>query len=82
MLSPWSPTGWVRVLDLDRIWLQQGLSPQLQRQIQTWAVEVNEVLHRTAAGRMVSEWAKKPECWDAVVKAHYSEPAQDIPEVR
>jgi hypothetical protein len=69
-------------LDLDRVWLQQGLSPQLQRQIQTWAVEVNEVLHRTAAGRMVSEWAKKPECWDAVVKAHYSEPAQDIPEVR
>ena len=69
-------------LDLDSIWLQQGLSPQLQRQIQTWAVEVNAVLHRTAAGRMVSEWAKKPECWEAVVKAHYSEPAQDIPEVR
>jgi hypothetical protein len=69
-------------LDLDRIWLQQGLSPQLQRQIQTWAVEVNAVLHRTADGRMISEWAKKPECWEAVVKAHYSEPAQDIPEVR
>jgi hypothetical protein len=69
-------------LDFDRIWLQQSLSPQLQRQIQTWAIEVNEVLHRTAAGRMISEWAKKPECWEAVVKAHYSEPAQDLPEVR
>jgi AIPR protein len=69
-------------LDLDRVWLQQGLSPQLQRQIQTWAVEVNAVLHRTAEGRMVSEWAKKPECWAAVVKAPYSEPTQDIPEVR
>ena len=71
----------VRV-DLDRIWLQQELSAQLKRQIQTWAVEVNEVLHRTAAGRMVSECAKKAECWEAVVKAHYSEPMRDIPEVR
>jgi hypothetical protein len=69
-------------LDLDRVWLQQGLSSQLQRQIQAWAVEVNAVLHRTAEGRMISEWAKKPECWEAAVKAHYSEPAQDIPEVR
>jgi hypothetical protein len=69
-------------LDLDRIWLQQSLSLQLQRQIQTWATEVHEVLHRTAAGRMISEWAKKPECWEAVVKAHYSEPAQGLPEVR
>jgi transposase-like protein len=69
-------------LELDRIWLQQGLSPQLQRQIQTWAVEVSDVLHRTANGRMVSEWAKKPECWEVVGKAHYSEPARDIPEVQ
>ncbi len=68
-------------LDLDRIWLQQGLSPQLQRQIQAWAVEVNAVLHRTAGGRMISEWAKKPECWDAVVKAHYSAPLSNIPEL-
>jgi hypothetical protein len=50
-------------LDLDRVWLQQGPSPQLQRQISTWAAEVNDVLHQTAGGRMISEREKKPECW-------------------
>jgi len=31
---------------------------------------------------MVSEWSKKPECRDAVIGATYSEPAENIPEVR
>ena len=35
-------------------------------QIQAWAAEVNKVLHDSAGGRMISEWAKKPECWEAV----------------
>ena len=69
-------------IDLDRIWIRQGLSPELLAQIAIWAKEVNEVLHRTAAGRMVSEWAKKSECRDAVLGASYSEPADNIPEVR
>jgi hypothetical protein len=47
-----------------------------------WAVEVNQVLHDTAAGRMISEWAKKPECWEAVAAAKYSPPAEGIPEVK
>jgi hypothetical protein len=68
-------------MDLDRIWVR-GLSPELLAQIGIWAKEVNDVLHRTAAGRMVSEWAKKPECRDAVLGASYSEPAENIPEVR
>jgi hypothetical protein len=69
-------------IDLDRIWIRQGVSEELLSQIAIWAKEVNEVLHRTAAGRMVSEWAKKPECRDAVLGATYSEPAENIPEVR
>lgn len=69
-------------LDFDRIWLTQGASKQLMEQIETWAREVNEVLHRTANGRMVSEWAKKPECRDAVLGASYSTAASGIPEVR
>ena len=67
---------------LDRIWVRQAASPELTAQIATWAREVNEVLHRTAGGRMVSEWAKKPECRDAVLGASYSAPSEDIPEVR
>jgi hypothetical protein len=30
---------------------------------------------------MVSEWAKKPECWEIVRDAAYSEPLPTIPEV-
>jgi hypothetical protein len=59
-------------IDLDKIWLQQDISPQLKQQVQAWAVDVDRVLHQSAAGRMVSEWAKKPECWEAVKNAHYS----------
>ena len=69
-------------IDLDCIWIRQGVSEELLSQIAIWAREVNDVLHRTAAGRMVSEWAKKPECRDAVLGATYSEPAENIPEIR
>lgn len=69
-------------IDLDRIWIRQGVSPELLSQIGIWAREVNDVLHRTANGRMVSEWAKKPECRDAVLGATYSEPDENIPEIR
>lgn len=69
-------------IDLERVWTKQAASPELMEQIGTWAREVNDVLHRTASGRMVSEWAKKPECRDAVLGATYSAAAPDIPEVR
>jgi hypothetical protein len=69
-------------IDLDKIWLRQDVSPEMRVQIQTWASEVNKVLHDSAGGRMISEWAKKPECWDAVRSATYSDPSEGIPEVR
>ena len=69
-------------LDLDKIWLRQDISAELKTQIQTWATEVNKVLHDSAGGRMISEWAKKPECWEAVRGASYTEPVPTIPEVR
>ncbi|SHN40566.1 AIPR protein [Duganella sacchari] len=69
-------------LDLDRIWNKQAVSSELLDQIAEWAKEVNEVLHNSAGGRMVSEWAKKPECKEAVMSASYSAPANDIPELK
>jgi hypothetical protein len=69
-------------LDLDKIWLRQDISAELKTQIQTWAAEVNKVLHDSASGRMISEWAKKTECWEAVRGASYSEPVQGLPEMR
>ena len=51
-------------MDLDKIWIEQDLSSQLKQQLATWANEVNDALHRSANGRMVSEWSKKTECWE------------------
>ena len=69
-------------IDLNRIWEKQAASPELMEQIAIWAREVNEALHTTSGGRMVSEWAKRPECKDAVMGASYSTPADGIPEVK
>lgn len=68
--------------DLERIWLQQDLSPQLKQQMLAWAQGVNRILHESARGRMVSEWAKKAECWEAIRKGSYSQLLEGIPELR
>lgn len=69
-------------IDLNRIWEKQAVSPELMKQIAAWANEVNATLHATSGGRMVSEWAKRPECKEAVMGASYSEPLKGIPEVK
>lgn len=69
-------------IDLERIWNRQELSPELRDLLRIWAPEVKAVLHRTAGGRMVSEWAKKAECWDAVRTADYTPAPADIADVR
>lgn len=69
-------------IDLERIWTKQAVSPEFLAQLAVWAKEVNEVLHNSAGGRMVSEWAKKPECKDEVMSASYSAPATEIPELK
>ena len=45
-------------LDLDRVWAQQDVSPELKEQLRAWSVEVNAVLQQSANGRMISEWRK------------------------
>jgi len=69
-------------IDLQRVWNKQAASPELLGQIAVWAKEVNDVLHASAGGKMVSEWAKRPECKDAVMGASYSVAAANIPEVK
>lgn len=71
-----------RRLDLDRIWQQQDVSPQLEQLMRAWADEVNARLQSSAGGRMISEWAKKPECWTAVQDGAYLLPAEPVPELR
>ena len=69
-------------IDFQRVWNKQAASPELLAQIAVWAKEVNEVLHASAGGKMVSEWAKRPECKNAVMGASYSSAASNIPEVK
>ena len=71
-----------RRFDFGRVWAQQDISPALRALLERWAGEVHEVLHGTAGGRMISEWAKKSECWEAVKAGRYSEPRGAIPEIR
>jgi AIPR protein len=66
---------------LDRVWSRQAVSPELLAQISIWAREVNDQLHSTSGGRMISEWAKKPECRDSVLNARYAAAAGGIPEI-
>ncbi len=68
-------------ISLEKIWARQDISDALRQQLRTWAVEVNEVLHRSSNGKMISEWAKRPECWDAVRSASYSKVVGAIPEL-
>lgn len=69
-------------IDLEKVWNKQAASPQLLAQIAVWAKEVNDVLHTSAGGKMVSEWSKRPECREAVMNAHYSAAMTNIPEVK
>jgi hypothetical protein len=69
-------------IDLDRIWGGQGISERLQHQIRVWAEEVNRILQHSSNGRMISEWAKKAECWEVVASAAYSRPVTEEVEIR
>lgn len=68
-------------IDLKVIWNHQDISEPLRQQLATWAYEVNKVLHDSSNGRMISEWAKKPECWKAVKAYSYTQSIERIPEI-
>jgi len=69
-------------IDFDRIWMQQDVSVPLKDQLLSWAREVNDCLVSSSGGRMLSEWAKRPECWLAVKSLTYSPILTNIPELR
>jgi hypothetical protein len=57
-------------LDLDDIWMKQDLTSALKEQIRTLVPKIDKALQGSAKGKMVSEWAKRPECWDELSKAN------------
>lgn len=59
-------------VDLNKIWLDQGLYPSLIEQIAITSKQVYEFLVRDDRGTLnVTEWAKKEECWRRAKKEEY-----------
>jgi AIPR protein len=53
-------------IDLLRIWEKQTVPETVKDVLRAWAVPVYEQLVNSAGGRNVTEWCKKPECWNGV----------------
>lgn len=68
-------------LDLQKIWNNQSISRMLHDQMYIWSQEIAAYLHSTSNGRMISEWAKKLECWDRIRTSPFTELNKDIPEL-
>ena len=48
------------------IWKQQKLPFGLTEKLTKLAEKIEQALYSSAQGRMLSEWAKKEVCWNAV----------------
>lgn len=68
-------------ISLEMIWNNQAVSIELHNQMYTWSQEISHALYSSSQGKMVSEWAKKLECWEYVSKQKLSEIRPDIPEL-
>jgi hypothetical protein len=55
-------------IDLKRIWLEQKLSPILRDTILEVSIKIHKTIIDSAAGRNVTEWTKRKECWETVCK--------------
>ncbi len=67
---------------LSQIWQQQAISDAFVSLITQWSREVNDALRSSAGQRIVSEWAKKEECWEYVRSRDFSEPTIRLPEIQ
>ena len=69
-------------LDLEQIWMRQGISTGLRDLLWDWAVTVNAEFNRIAPGQQISEVAKRPDTWTKVRAARFDLGSSQIPELR
>lgn len=69
-------------LDLEQIWVRQGISGGLRDLLWDWALVVNAEFNRIAPGQQFSEVAKRADTWAKVRSANYSPPAHPILELK
>jgi hypothetical protein len=55
-----------RQIDLDRIWLDQNISDTVAEAIESTCYPVREVLIDAPGSGNITEWCKKPACWQRV----------------
>lgn len=53
-------------LQLDEIWRRQTVSSELDGVLRAWAHPIDREIQSSAAGRNVTEWCKKVECWNII----------------
>ena len=53
-------------LRLDLIWQRQSISEELETLMRVWSHAIDRKIQKSAAGRNVTEWAKKDACWSAL----------------
>lgn len=69
-------------MDFEKIWQNQEISQQLRNLIGKFAQEVYKMMLLGGKGKLLSEWAKKKECWIDVQKGNYKIPSSVIPEFK
>jgi hypothetical protein len=69
-------------LDLEQIWLKQGISSGLGELLWNWAVAINSEFNCLAPGQQFSEVAKRSETWVRMKAVDVPMPAKPVPELR
>lgn len=69
-------------LDMDQVWMAQDISAPLKDLVQGWVRRVDEALQASSGGRMISEWAKKPECWEQLQRIELDISSRQCSELR
>lgn len=53
-------------LQLNEIWKRQRLSDELEHLLRAWSHPIDREIQASAAGRNVTEWCKKVDCWNTI----------------
>ncbi|MFT6905253.1 MAG: hypothetical protein ACJAS1_001907 [Oleiphilaceae bacterium] len=70
------------MLSLNRIWIQQELSYELKIYITQLAHQVKAALEESTGEKMMSEWAKRNQCWLEIREVKFEEATGNIPELK
>ena len=69
-------------LDLEQIWMKQGISPGLRDHLWELAIVVNAEFNRIAQGKLISDVAKHADTWPKIRLAEFPDPHGKIQELR